>query len=197
MDTLSSRGGVGRWGHCRGFRGISSWISCIWWIRIRVRWGIRARVWIAIVSWVRRRVGRLVRTWVVIWNRVFLRLGQRKGWWLQCSQERRGVLPVLMFACFAVCWNKGLKKYKNMIFEKTKIWLALADTFANYNVQAAHYFLVPRAKSASFFAVRRSAFVGIKRSFTILSRNIRDYLLLSSDMAKFCSTNSMRIHDLF
>lgn len=94
-----------------------------------------------------------------------------------------------------------------MIFAKTKILLALADTFANYNVQAAHYFLVPTTKRASFFAVRRSAFVGIKRSFTILSRNIRDYLqsndnqnstyILSSDMAKFCSTNSMRIHDLF
>ena len=156
MDTLSSRGGVGRWGHCRSFRGISSWISSIWWIRIRVRWGIRARVWIAIVSWVRRRVGRLVRTWVVIWNRVFLRLGQRKGWWLQCSQERRGVLCLLMFACFAVCWNKGLKKYKNMIFAKTKILLALADTFANYKLQAVHYFLERKAPLFSQFNARHS-----------------------------------------
>ena len=57
-----------------------------------------------------------------------------------------------------------------MILAKTKI------LFANYKLQAAHYFLVPRAKSAFFFAVRRSAFVGIKRSFTILSRNIRDSL---------------------
>ena len=71
-----------------------------------------------------------------------------------------------------------------MIFAKTKILLAFADTFANYNVQAAHYFLVPTAKRASFFAVRRSAFVGIKRSFTILSRNIRDYLQ-SNDKSEF------------
>lgn len=71
-----------------------------------------------------------------------------------------------------------------MIFAKNKILLALADTFANYNVQAAYYFLVPTVKRASFFAVRRSAFVGIKRSFTIRSRNIRDYLQ-SNDKSEF------------
>ena len=73
------------------------------------------------------------------------------------------------------------------IFAKTKISLALAVTFANYKLEAVHYFLhvVPRAKRASFFAARRSPFVGIKRSFTITTfKNVRDYLE-SNDKSEF------------
>ena len=59
-----------------------------------------------------------------------------------------------------------------MIFVKTKILLALADTFANYNVQAAHYFLVPRAKSASFFC--RST-LGIRGYKALIHHTFKKY----------------------